>query len=158
MAFLGFGRRDVSDGLQEPPVVEPIDPFQSSDLDGLERAPWPAPVNDLGFVKVIPPCCSIAPRTIARSSKPATRVRASTRLARSQCLSKVRQAGQLHPYYLIMEKMIEGTRGSPRGWIASMHIFASGLLADIITSKTSPAAMGTIPCDMMTSLALLPAS
>ena len=53
MAFLGFGRRDVSDGLQEPPVVEPIHPFQSSELDGLERAPQPAPVNDLGFVKTI---------------------------------------------------------------------------------------------------------
>ena len=36
VAFLGFGRRDVSDGLQEPPVVEPIQAFQSSELDGLE--------------------------------------------------------------------------------------------------------------------------
>ena len=43
----GFGRLDplkisahlMSDGgsgAQEPPVVEPIDPFQSSELDGLE--------------------------------------------------------------------------------------------------------------------------
>ena len=37
--------------------------------------------------------------------------------------------------YLIMEKMIEGTNGSPGGWIASMHSPASGLLADIMTSK-----------------------
>ena len=37
VAFLGFGRRDVSDGFQEPPVVEPIDPFQSSELDGPRR-------------------------------------------------------------------------------------------------------------------------
>ena len=59
---------------------------------------------------------------------------------------------------MIMEKMIEGTNGSPGGWIASMHMFASGLLADIITSRTPLAAMGTMPCDMMTSLALLPAS
>ena len=36
VAFLGFGRRDVTDGLQEPPVVEPIDPFQSGEFDGLE--------------------------------------------------------------------------------------------------------------------------
>ena len=46
--------------------------------------------------------------------------------------------------YLIMEKMIEGTNGSPGGWIASMHSPASGLLADIMTSKASPAASGTI--------------
>ena len=34
-----------------------------------------------------------------------------------------------------MEKIIEGTNGSPDGWMASMHRLASGLLADIITSK-----------------------
>lgn len=62
------------------------------------------------------------------------------------------------PCYLIMEKIIEGTNGSPGGRIASIHISASGLLADIITSKTSPAASGTIPCDIMTSFAMLPAS
>ena len=61
-------------------------------------------------------------------------------------------------YYLIIEKMIEGTNGSPAGWIASMHRFASELLADIMTSTTSPAFSGTIPCDMMTSFALLSAS
>jgi molecular chaperone IbpA len=32
--LLGFGRRDVADGLQEPPVVEPVDPFQRRELDG----------------------------------------------------------------------------------------------------------------------------
>ena len=37
VAFLGFGRRDVADGLQEPPVVEPVHPFQSSELDRLYR-------------------------------------------------------------------------------------------------------------------------
>jgi hypothetical protein len=34
VAFLGFGRRDVADGLQEPPVVEPVHPFQRRELDG----------------------------------------------------------------------------------------------------------------------------
>ena len=28
------GRRDVADGLQEPPVVEPVHPFQRRELDG----------------------------------------------------------------------------------------------------------------------------
>ena len=60
--------------------------------------------------------------------------------------------------YLTIEKMIEGTNGSPAGWIASMHRLASELLADIMTSTISPAFSGTIPCDMMTSFALLSAS
>ena len=60
--------------------------------------------------------------------------------------------------YLIIEKMIDGTNGSPDGWIASMHIAASGLFADITTSSVSPASMGTMPCEMMTSLARLPSS
>jgi len=30
VALLGFGRRYVADGLQEPSVVEPIDPFEGS--------------------------------------------------------------------------------------------------------------------------------
>ena len=34
VAFLSFGRRDVADGLQEPPVVEPVHPFQRRELDG----------------------------------------------------------------------------------------------------------------------------
>jgi hypothetical protein len=38
VALLGFGRRDVADGLQEPSVVEPIHPFQGRELDGLEAA------------------------------------------------------------------------------------------------------------------------
>jgi len=33
VALLGFGRRYVTDGLQEPVA---IDPFQGSELDGLE--------------------------------------------------------------------------------------------------------------------------
>jgi hypothetical protein len=34
VAFLGFGWRDVADGLQEPPVVEPVHPIQRRELDG----------------------------------------------------------------------------------------------------------------------------
>ena len=35
----GFRRRDVADRLQEPAVIEPVDPFEGRQLDGLERAP-----------------------------------------------------------------------------------------------------------------------
>ena len=37
VALLGFGRRDVADGLQEPPVVERIHPFEGGELDRLEQ-------------------------------------------------------------------------------------------------------------------------
>jgi hypothetical protein len=51
VVLLGFVRGYVSDGLQEPSVIEPIDPFQGGELDGLEAAPWPAPVDHLGLVE-----------------------------------------------------------------------------------------------------------
>ena len=35
VALLGFGRRDVADGLQQPAIVEPVDPFERGELDGL---------------------------------------------------------------------------------------------------------------------------
>jgi hypothetical protein len=37
--LLGFGRRNVADRLKEPPVVEPIHPFQGRELDRLKGAP-----------------------------------------------------------------------------------------------------------------------
>ena len=39
VARLGFGRRDVSDRLEAAPVVEPVDPFEGCELDGLKTAP-----------------------------------------------------------------------------------------------------------------------
>jgi hypothetical protein len=41
IALLGFGRRDVANGLQQPAIVEPINPGQRRDLNGLEA--WPRP-------------------------------------------------------------------------------------------------------------------
>jgi hypothetical protein len=49
----GFGWWAVADGLQQPAVVEPIDPFQRRKLDSLERPPRPAPVNDFGLVEAV---------------------------------------------------------------------------------------------------------
>ena len=49
VALLSLGRRDVADGLQQPAIVKPIDPFQRCELDGVERPPRPAPMDDLGF-------------------------------------------------------------------------------------------------------------
>jgi hypothetical protein len=53
VAFLGFGRRDVADGLQQPAIIEPVHPFQRRELDSLERPPGPAAVDDLGLVETV---------------------------------------------------------------------------------------------------------
>ena len=39
VARLSFCRRDVSDRLEEAPVIEPVDPIEGCELDGLETAP-----------------------------------------------------------------------------------------------------------------------
>lgn len=35
--IFGFSRRGVADGLQQPTIVEPVDPFERGIFDGLER-------------------------------------------------------------------------------------------------------------------------
>ena len=52
-AGLGLGRRDVPDRLKDPPVVEPVDPFQRGEFHGLEGSPGSAPMNDLGLVEAV---------------------------------------------------------------------------------------------------------
>ena len=44
-------RRDVADRLQQPPVIEPVDPFQRCVFDGLQMPSGAATVNDLGLVE-----------------------------------------------------------------------------------------------------------
>ena len=44
-----LGGRDVADGLEQTPVVEPVDPFERGELDRLEGAPWTTPVDHLGL-------------------------------------------------------------------------------------------------------------
>lgn len=41
MACFRFGGRVVADRLEMASVVEPVDPFESRELDGLEVAPRP---------------------------------------------------------------------------------------------------------------------
>ena len=53
VAGFGFGGRDIPDGLQQPPMVEPVHPFQGRELHGVEAFPWSAAVNDLGFVEPV---------------------------------------------------------------------------------------------------------
>ena len=51
--ILGFGRRDVADGLQQSTMVEPVDPFERVVRDGFEAAPGSATVDHLGFVEAV---------------------------------------------------------------------------------------------------------
>ena len=53
ISLFGLGGRDVSDGLQKASVVEPVDPFEGRELDGLQRFPGSAPTDDLGLVKAV---------------------------------------------------------------------------------------------------------
>ena len=48
---LEFCRRDVADRLEDPAVVEPVDPFQRCVFNGLEIPPWTAAVNDFSLVE-----------------------------------------------------------------------------------------------------------
>ena len=46
-----LGRRHVSDRLEQPPIVEPVHPFQRRVLHGIEGPPRPASVDHLGLVE-----------------------------------------------------------------------------------------------------------
>jgi len=48
-----FGWWDVSDGLQDPVVVEPVDPFQRGVLDVVEAPPLSPPSDDFGLVETV---------------------------------------------------------------------------------------------------------
>ena len=53
VARFGLGRRNVSDRLQQSFVVEPVDPFERGEFDGLEVSPWSAPPDHLGLVEPV---------------------------------------------------------------------------------------------------------
>ena len=48
---LELGRWDVADGLQEPAVVEPVDPLQGGVLDLVQALPGATPADQLGLVQ-----------------------------------------------------------------------------------------------------------
>ena len=49
----GLGRGNISDRLQQSPVVEPVDPFQRSELNLFNITPRPPAPDHLGFVKTV---------------------------------------------------------------------------------------------------------
>ena len=49
VARLGFGGRDIADGLEEAPVVEPVDRFEGGELHRLGMAPRAATADNLSL-------------------------------------------------------------------------------------------------------------
>src|SRR3546814_10457725 len=47
ISFFGFSGRDVSDRLEQPPVVEPVDPFERGIFDSFKGSPRTSPVDHL---------------------------------------------------------------------------------------------------------------
>ena len=47
------GRREVADGLEQPTMVEPADPFERGIFDSCDAAPWPTPVDHLSVVETV---------------------------------------------------------------------------------------------------------
>ena len=60
VALFSFGGRDISDGLQQSPVVEPVDPFQGGVFDGLEGSPWSSSVYHLIGQRILTSQCDDA--------------------------------------------------------------------------------------------------
>ena len=46
VAYFGLGGWGVSDWLEETSIVEPIDPFEGGELDGIETAPRSPAADD----------------------------------------------------------------------------------------------------------------
>ena len=53
VARFGLGGRDIPDRFEQAAGVEPIDPFECGELDGLEGTPRPTPMDHLGFEQAV---------------------------------------------------------------------------------------------------------
>jgi hypothetical protein len=53
VAYFGPSGRNVADGLEQAPVVEPIYSFQGGELDGLQAGPWSTATDHFGPVEAV---------------------------------------------------------------------------------------------------------
>jgi len=53
IALFSLGWWNISDGLEQAAVVEPVDPFEGCVFHGFKRFPWPPPVDDLRLVEAV---------------------------------------------------------------------------------------------------------
>jgi len=49
----GLGGRDISDWFEQTTGIEPVDPFEGSELDGYDRPPRAASMDHLGFEQAV---------------------------------------------------------------------------------------------------------
>ena len=84
-ACFGLGGWNVADRFEQAPVVEPVDPFQGGELDGLQAAPWPA-ADYFGLVEAVDRFCQgvVIAVADAAGSTPAS-VRRSVYLIATYC-------------------------------------------------------------------------
>ena len=94
VARFGLCGRHVADRFEQAAVVEPIDPFEGGERDGLEGAPWAAPMDYLGFEpEALPrsrdPCRALQATLDCHNQRgiSLTIIGASTRCARALILS-----------------------------------------------------------------------
>jgi hypothetical protein len=50
---LELGRWDSSEVVEEPPVVEPVDPFKGGEFEVVEASPWSLVADELGLVEAV---------------------------------------------------------------------------------------------------------
>ena len=51
MAVFGFGRRDAAVAVQEPAMVEPVDPFQGCEFEVVEALQRSSVAHEFGLVE-----------------------------------------------------------------------------------------------------------
>ena len=49
VSLFSFSWRHIADWLEKAAMVEPVDPFEDSELDSLQRAPGSSPADDLSL-------------------------------------------------------------------------------------------------------------
>src|SRR5689334_6294914 len=53
VGLLKLCRWNIPEGLEQTPVVEPVDPFERRELHGVDVSPWSASADDLGLVEAV---------------------------------------------------------------------------------------------------------
>ena len=54
---LSFRWRDVADGFEEAPVIEPVDPFEGGELHGFDVSPRASSMDHFGLVETVDALC-----------------------------------------------------------------------------------------------------
>jgi glycine/D-amino acid oxidase-like deaminating enzyme len=127
-------------GSKEATIVEPVDPFESSELDGFQRTPGPAPADDLCLKQAIDgrPC-----RTTRRAVRHWAGLRPMTPSGR--------------PFFgrTRVGNLFVNTGHGPLGWTLAAR--SARLLAAMIAGEATPvdAAPFAVPATLMTGVSVV---